>query len=108
MPAKYVHLSGRDIDNAYDELHGLTPVDEEEAEETVQKCPRCEELNEPDDRFCSRCGQALAIDAAEELEQAKAKVTDVASDTDAALTMQLVEAIREDKEEVVAFIEQIE
>lgn len=108
VPAKYVHLSGRDIDNAYNEIHGLAPEEEEEQTKTVQECPRCQELNEPNDRFCSRCGQALEIDAAEELEQAEAKITGVASDTDAALAMQLVEAIRKDKEEVASFIEQIE
>lgn len=108
VPAKYVHLSGRDIDNAYNELHGIAPEDQDESVETIQECPRCQELNEPEDRFCSRCGQALEIDAAEELEQAEAKVTGVASDTDAALAMKLVEAIRGDKEEIATFIEQIE
>jgi len=108
VPAKYVHLSGRDIDNAYNNLHGLKPDDDEEEEETVQECPRCEELNEPTDRFCSRCGQALEIDAADELEQAEEKVTNVSSDTDAALAMQLVEAIQGDKEKVAAFVEQLE
>lgn len=107
VPAKYVHLSGRDMDNAYNELHGLAPDDEEEQPETVQECPRCRELNEPDDQFCSRCGQALEIDAAEELEQAEAKVTNVADDTDAAIAMRLVKAIREDRAEVTEFVKQL-
>jgi integrase len=108
VPAKYVHLSGRDIDNAYNKLHGFEPDDDEEDEATVQECPRCQELNEPTDRFCSRCGQALEIDAAEELEEAEKKVTGVSSDTDAALAMQLVEAIQDDTEEVAAFVEQLD
>ncbi|WP_082146638.1 site-specific integrase [Halostagnicola sp. A56] len=108
VPARYVHLSGRDIDNAYDTLHGLYEPDENEEEPQIIECPRCEELNEHDAAFCMRCGQALDIDAAEELEQAESKVTKVSSDTDAALAIQLVKAIREDKENVAQFIEQLE
>jgi site-specific recombinase XerD len=108
VPARYVHLSGRDIDNAYDQLHGLYEPEDGEDEPDVVECPRCEELNEPDAAFCMRCGQALEIDAAEELEEAEKKVTGVSSDTDAALAMQLVEAIQDDTEEVAAFVEQLE
>jgi site-specific recombinase XerD len=63
VPAKYVHLSGRDIDNAYYELHGLETPDEDDEDDTVTKCPRCEELNESDAAFCMRCGFALDQDA---------------------------------------------
>jgi hypothetical protein len=63
VPAKYVHLSGRDIDNAYYELHGLETPEEDDEDDTVQKCPRCEELNEPNAAFCMRCGFALDQEA---------------------------------------------
>jgi len=56
VPAKYVHLSGRDIDDKYDALHDLVDEEEEEDEESVVECPRCDELNEPDAAFCYRCG----------------------------------------------------
>jgi len=42
VPARYVHLSGRDIANAYDQLHGLYEPGKEEPD--VVECPRCEEL----------------------------------------------------------------
>lgn len=75
VPARYVHLSGRDIDVAYARIHGikdekvpdkskLTPID----------CPRCGEKNAPDARFCHRCGQALTLEAAMEVEEAESKV----------------------------------
>ncbi len=75
IPAKYVHLSGRDIDAAYARIHGikdekipdkskLTPID----------CPRCSEKNAPDARFCHRCGQALTLEAAMEVEEAESRV----------------------------------
>jgi len=59
VPAKYVHLSGRDIDNAYGRLHDLEPEDEKEQEQAVQDCDRCDELNEPGAAYCVRCGFAL-------------------------------------------------
>lgn len=68
VPSKYVHLSGRDIDNAYDQLHGLYEPDEEEQTPDVVKCPRCQELNEPNAAFCMRCGFALDQKTAAELE----------------------------------------
>lgn len=60
VPAKYVHLSGRDIDNAYGQLHGLEPEEkEQEKKQAVQDCDRCGELNEPNAAYCMRCGFAL-------------------------------------------------
>ncbi len=58
----YVHLSGRDIDNAIDRLYGLKE-DEEDEVTKPKKCPRCGYLNAPTDRFCGRC--ALILDESE-------------------------------------------
>lgn len=69
VPAKYVHLSGRDIDNAYDQLHGLEPEDDDDHGPSIRECWRCEEINEPDDQFCSRCGAALDENAAQTFEE---------------------------------------
>jgi len=69
VPAKYVHLSGRDIDNAYDQMHGLYEPDEDEEEPDIVECPRCQELNEHDAAFCMRCGFALNQETAAELEE---------------------------------------
>jgi len=69
VPARYVHLSGRDIDNAYDQMHGLYEPDEEEDTPDVVECPRCQELNEPTAGFCMRCGFALDQETAAELEE---------------------------------------
>ncbi len=68
VPAKYVHLSGRDIDNAYDAMHGLYEPEEDGDEPQVQKCGRCQELNEPGAFYCSRCGYALDSEMTAELE----------------------------------------
>jgi site-specific recombinase XerD/predicted small metal-binding protein len=68
VPARYVHLSGRDIDNAYDEMHGLYEPEDEEDTPDVIECPRCQELNEPTAAFCMRCGFAIDQETAGELE----------------------------------------
>lgn len=104
VPAKYVHLSGRDIDNAYDQMYGLYEPDEEEQKPDVVECPRCEELNEPDAAFCMRCGQALDVDAAEEVETAEEATTENADEEDIQLALRLVEAMRSDREEVETFV----
>lgn len=60
MAATYVHLSGRDVDNALLKLQGL--VKEENAEEEklkVKPCQRCKENNSPISKFCTRCGLPL-------------------------------------------------
>lgn len=69
VPARYVHLSGRDIDNAYDQLHGLAEPEEEEEQPDVIECPRCDELNEPKATFCMRCGFGLDQEKADEIER---------------------------------------
>jgi hypothetical protein len=59
VPARYVHLSGRDIDNAYDQMHGLSVPEDESDEPQIRECGRCQELNEPEAAFCMRCGYPL-------------------------------------------------
>ena len=68
VPARYVHLSGRDMDNAYDQMHGLYEPDDDEDTPDVIECPRCQELNEPEAAFCMRCGFAIDQETAGELE----------------------------------------
>ncbi|MFH2106170.1 MAG: tyrosine-type recombinase/integrase [Candidatus Micrarchaeota archaeon] len=60
MAATYVHLSGRDVDNALLKLHGLAkPEDEHEDKMKVRSCARCKEHNSPIAKFCIRCGLPL-------------------------------------------------
>ena len=57
MPARYVHLSGKDIEDAILELHGIKNEDENHM--TVAKlipCPRCTQQNTPDNPRCLSCG----------------------------------------------------
>jgi site-specific recombinase XerD len=62
MPATYVHLSGRDVDEAILKLRGLQSK-EEKIESTLapKKCPRCTLTNKATGKFCSRCGAILDV-----------------------------------------------
>lgn len=60
MAKKYVHLSGKDVDDAILELHGIKSNDS--GSNTVVKlktCPRCSEQNVPDNQRCTKCGYIL-------------------------------------------------
>ena len=58
VPAVYVHLSGRDLDEAIDRLY---EIGEEEKPKLAKprKCPRCENINDPMAVYCSKCGLIL-------------------------------------------------
>jgi len=64
MASTYVHLSGRNIDNALLKLNGIKTEDEVNNEEhklRLKTCSRCQEVNSPTSGFCSRCGCPLDV-----------------------------------------------
>ena len=65
MPATYVHLSGRDVDEAILKLRGIQPK-KETVESTLapKKCPRCSMINKATGKFCMRCGSVLDLETA--------------------------------------------
>ena len=69
VPARYVHLSGRDIDDAYAKMLGIKDKEEEERKSELEfiKCPRCGYDNGSVSKFCSRCGMALDAKTAMEM-----------------------------------------
>jgi len=71
MAATYVHLSGRDIDNALLKLNHIQVSDERDNTDrfSVQSCPRCKLDNPPANRFCSRCGTVLDEETARKIVQ---------------------------------------
>ena len=66
MPAVYVHLSGRDVDDAILELRGMKPKQEAKPENTMapKPCVRCGMSNKATGKFCSRCGAVLDVSTA--------------------------------------------
>jgi len=69
MPSIYVHLSGRDVDNALLKTYGIA-ADTSRSQEGKLKpkiCPRCKAQNAPTNKFCSRCGTVLDQKTASEI-----------------------------------------
>jgi len=66
MPATYVHLSGRDIDESILKMRGLLKPKEEAVESSLAPipCPRCKLMNKATGKFCMRCGAVLDIGTA--------------------------------------------
>ncbi len=60
MAATYVHLSGRDVDDALLKIHNLAKTEENKPPVLdVKLCLRCREKNAPVSKFCFKCGTPL-------------------------------------------------
>ena len=55
MTSVYVHVSGRDQDNAILKAYGMKVEEEKDLEERPITCPRCYELNDSNAKYCRRC-----------------------------------------------------
>lgn len=68
MPARYVHLVNADVDKAILSHYGV--VKEEKVKQDLpKKCKVCEMMNSPESKICSKCGKALDLAAALEVEE---------------------------------------
>ena len=72
--ARYVHLSGRDVDKALLRLYGIV-MDEDGKQKGLEAltCARCGKLNSPTSTFCKYCGMALDIASATRADELKQK-----------------------------------
>ena len=59
MASIYVHLSGRDLDNALLSIYGIKVRGKESDVLKPNICPRCRENNPPTNKYCSKCGMIL-------------------------------------------------
>jgi integrase len=74
MASVYIHLSGKEVDDALLRLQGLKKEErKEEPELKVVICSRCNGSNSPTSKFCIRCGLPLDIKTAVELDQTREK-----------------------------------
>lgn len=63
MASVYVHLSGRDVDNAILGAYGLKNQESKELDKFKPiTCSRCNATNSPGSKFCTKCGYALSVD----------------------------------------------
>ena len=78
----YVHMSGRNTENALKRLYGIGEEEkEEESKLAPKKCIRCGHVNPSTFRQCDNCGMALdlksAIETAEQLEKRGKELSDL-------------------------------
>jgi predicted nucleic acid-binding Zn ribbon protein len=71
MASVYVHLSGRDVDNALLKINNIQVPDDGNAKNgfSLRTCQRCSLANPPGNKFCSRCGAPLDEQTAREIVQ---------------------------------------
>lgn len=71
MPSVYVHLSGRDVDDAILQIYGIKDRANEERESKLKprECQRCKEVNPATNTFCARCSAPLDMTTAIHLEE---------------------------------------
>ncbi len=78
MASVYVHLSGRDVDSAILQLHGLKNGQEKKEDSFRAKdCHRCKQPNSPTSKFCTKCGAVLQLEVALQIENECKKGNDV-------------------------------
>ena len=78
MPRIYVHLSGKQIDDAMLNMYGI----KKEEDSTIPKlktkiCFRCEQVNGPTSKFCSRCGAVLDRESCQQLKDDETDLLEV-------------------------------
>jgi len=79
MSAIYVHLSGRDTDDAILELNGIKRKEEKSSKIEPIGCIKCNHKNRPTSRFCEICGMILDKEEADKIIKAdleKKKIND--------------------------------
>lgn len=70
MAGVYVHLSGRDVDDALLKIYGMKKDEKTEAEKfRPSNCSRCKTSNSPASKFCVKCGCPLSYEAAIKADQ---------------------------------------
>jgi integrase len=77
MAGTYVHMSGRDMDNAILKMNGLKNKEEVKQKFSPKKCIRCEMVNSPTGKFCMRCGSLLDIKSVISLEEKMNESNDI-------------------------------
>lgn len=107
MPGKYVHLSGRDIDAAYGELHGKVDEEDQEVKTVPRSCQRCGFENRPEARFCDRCGSPVSVEVAMDLDQSEEALTEEMTEQDMQFALQLVEAMKNDRESLEGIVDDL-
>jgi integrase/recombinase XerD len=77
MPSTYVHMSGKNVENAILAMNGFSA--EEDGNTSLmqpKKCARCDVLNSHASKYCLKCGGVMDIHEAMNLQQGLAERKD--------------------------------
>lgn len=68
-------MSGRNVDNALLQIHGLRKEEIQKEESVIKqiRCERCKEINDNISNFCKRCGSPLSLEIALKNEEKRKK-----------------------------------
>lgn len=79
MPSTYVHMSGKEVEQAILTLNGITNTKEQSKESKLvpKKCPRCQTLNSFDSSYCSKCACVLDMKLLSEMQDQTTKEKDI-------------------------------
>jgi len=95
----YVHLSGRDMDSSYAQLHGIQEEEEEQTSKlSPTNCPRCGEKVQPGADFCHNCAFALSRESFEKVEEGEEEVDKKVSSVENKIAQKFVEYMSENEE----------
>jgi integrase len=73
MAARYVHLSGKQVDDAILKMYGLKKEEEKKDVLQRQPCPRCKNPNDVNSNYCEKCWLPLTPQAVSEVEEIRQK-----------------------------------
>lgn len=82
MPAMYVHISGKDLDEDILRINGMKPGEKPIAfKPQARTCPRCQEINSPNSLYCCKCAEIVdpALAMKTKLEESEKPAVDVKS-----------------------------
>ncbi len=85
MPRTYIHLSGKNLDDTLLRAYGLFKDNTPNKDLAPIKCPRCGTVNGATGKFCYKCGAALDLLTAVNVDKERAS-----------LTMELMDLIRKE------------
>ncbi len=74
MPRTYIHLSGKQIDDAILAIYGKKKKEDNMPELTSRTCPRCKKDNGSISSFCAQCGLPLDVRAMNNVEDSQRKL----------------------------------
>ncbi len=79
MPKIYVHLSGKDVDDAILNLYGIKPPEDDRVPLLkVTSCPRCKQTVPEFSGFCNYCGFAFSLSDTQRMYEMEQKAKELA------------------------------